>query len=370
MELAALRDPGLVPQAVAAAVGVREEPGRPLLATLTDALRPKRLLLVLDNCEHLLDACARLADALLRACPHLTVLATSREALGIAGETVWRVPSLAAPGGAATARHPPPVEALTRYEAVALFVDRARAVQPRFAVTAESAPAVAAVCALLDGIPLALELAAARVRALSVDQLLARLEDRFRLLTGGQPHGPGAPPDAAGGGGLEPRPAHRARARAVPAPGGVRRGLEPGGRRGGGPRPRRHRGGLARDDVLDLLTRLVDQSLVLAEAPPAGPARYRLLETLRQYAQHKLVEAEEVAAVRARHAAHYLALAEQAAPALHGPEQLAWLDRLEGEHANLRPGAGLAGGAGRAGASRASPPRPPRPRPRCGWAPP
>src|SRR5262249_16616015 len=141
-ELDALRDPGLVPAAVAAPLGVREEPGRPLLATLADALRPRRLLLVLDNCEHLLDASARLADARLRAGPRLTPLATSREALGIAGETVWRVPSLALPT-VPDPHHPPPVETLARCEAVALFVDRAQAVQPRFALTPTSAPAVA-----------------------------------------------------------------------------------------------------------------------------------------------------------------------------------------------------------------------------------
>ena len=333
-ELAALRDPALVPQAVAGAVGVREEPGRALLATLTDALRAKRLLLVLDTCEHLLDACARLADGLLRTCAHLTVLATSREALGIAGETTWRVPSLALPA-VPDSRHPLPVEALTRSEAVALFVDRAQAVQPRFALSPESAPAVAAVCALLDGIPLALELAAARIRALSVDQLLARLEDRFRLLTGGSrtalerhqtlraavdwSHALLTEPERvlfrrlavfAGGWGLEA-------AEAV------------------GPDPDGTDGGLAREDVLDLLTRLVDQSLVLVDAPPAGPARYRLLETLRQYARQRLTASGEADVVRGRHAAFYLALAEQAALALSGPEQLAWLDRLEGEHANL-----------------------------------
>jgi predicted ATPase len=141
VELAALRDPGLVPQAVATPLGVREEGSRPLPATLTDALRPRRLLLVLDNCEHLLDACARLADAVLRACPRLTVLATSREALGLAGETVWRVPSLALPAVPAD-QSSLPVETLARCEAVAPFVDRARAVRPRFAVTPESAPAV------------------------------------------------------------------------------------------------------------------------------------------------------------------------------------------------------------------------------------
>ena len=170
-ELAALADPALVPQAVAQAVGVREEPGRPLAATLTDALRPRRLLLVLDNCEHLLDACARLADTLLRAGPRLGLLCTSREALGIAGETVWRVPSLPVPGaGDGDDGVPPPgapdAGGLTRYAAVRLFADRAAAVQPGFAVTDDNAAAVAQVCARLDGIPLALELAAARVRVL------------------------------------------------------------------------------------------------------------------------------------------------------------------------------------------------------------
>src|SRR5262245_31766059 len=163
VELAALRDPGLVPQAVADPVGVREEPGRPLLATLTDALRPKRLLLVLDNCEHLLDACARLADALLRACPHVRLLATGREALGLAGEQAWPVPPLpvpAPPGDAAPA--PRAVARLARNAAVRLFVERAAAVRPAFALTGGNAGAVAEVCRRLDGLPLAIELAAAR----------------------------------------------------------------------------------------------------------------------------------------------------------------------------------------------------------------
>src|SRR5262249_17232311 len=148
---------------------------------LADALRPRHLLLVLDNCEHLLDACAGLADALLRACPGVQVLATSREALGIAGEAPTRVPSLAlpAPGGA------PPFTAVARSEAVGLFVARAAVAQPGFALAAANAAAVAQVCARLDGLPLALELAAARLRALPLEELLVRLDDRFRLLTGG-----------------------------------------------------------------------------------------------------------------------------------------------------------------------------------------
>ena len=335
-ELGALADPALVPQAVAAAVGVREEPGRPLVATLTDALRPKRLLLVLDNCEHLLDACARLADALLRACPHATVLATSREALGIAGETAWRVPSLSLPAPR-DAEPPLPPEALTRYEAVRLFVDRAVAAQPAFRVTAQNAPAVVQVCRRLDGIPLALELAAARVRVLPPVQLLGRLEDRFRLLTGGSRTA------------LERHQTLQATVDwsydllsaqeqtlfdrlSVFAGGWTLEAAE-------------HvcaSGGVDEDDVLDLLTRLVDKSLVLAEEAAGGVARYRLLETLRQYGQHKLAAAGAAAPLRGRHAGVYLALAEALAPDLprhihsSSPASLDALDRLEAEHDNLR----------------------------------
>lgn len=333
-ELGALAEPTLVPAAVAAAVGVREEPGRPLLGTLTAALRPKCLLLMLDNCEHLLEGCARLADALLRACPRLTILATSREALGIAGETGWRVPSLALPDAA----QPPPVAALTQYEAVRLFVDRALADDPAFRVTSHNASAVAEVCHRLDGIPLALELAAARLRVLPVEQLLARLEDRFRLLTGGSrtalprqqtlratvdwSYALLSDPEKtcfnrlavfAGGFTLEAAEAVCADAAAV----------EPAA-------------------VLDLLTHLIDKSLVSAGRLPDGTGRCRLLETLRHYARQTLAASGEAAAVHERHARHFLAYVEQAEPALRGPAQLDWLDwldwleRLEREHDNLR----------------------------------
>src|SRR5207244_384656 len=160
----------LVAQAVASALGVREAPGRALTESLVDYLRPRSLLLILDNCEHLVAACARLAEGLLRSCPELWILATSREALGIAGETAWRVPSLAVPD----ARELPPLERLTEYEGVRLFAERAHAVQRGFALTAENAEAVAQVCARLDGIPLAIELAAARVKGLTVEQIRAR----------------------------------------------------------------------------------------------------------------------------------------------------------------------------------------------------
>ena len=149
--------------------------------TLADSLRGKSMLVVLDNCEHLVEACAHLADAVLRACPNLRILATSREALGVTGETVWRVPSLPVPDP----QQLPPLDRFKEYDAVRLFIDRAVASDPRFAVTISNAPAVAQVCHRLDGIPLALELAAARVRVLAVEQIANRLDDRFRLLTGG-----------------------------------------------------------------------------------------------------------------------------------------------------------------------------------------
>ena len=305
--------------------------GRPLATTLAEALRSRRLLLVLDNCEHLLEACARLADALLRACPHLTVLATSREALGIGGETAWPVPPLGLPPPP-DARRPPPVEALTQYEAVRLFIDRALAGRPDFAVTNRNAPAVAQICARLDGIPLALELAAARVRVLPPEQLLARLEDRFRLLTGAA-----APRSRAtrrcgrrwtGATPCSTEPEQALFARLAVFGGGWT--LEAAEAVCAGE-------GVAAAEVLDLLSALVDKSLVVADEQD-GAARYRLLETIREYALERLVHSGEATAVQQQHAAHYLALATATAGAIltataRGPEGF---DRLEQEHDNLR----------------------------------
>jgi predicted ATPase/class 3 adenylate cyclase/uncharacterized protein HemY len=336
VELAPLADPTLVPQTVASALGVREQPGRPLTETLGDYLKPKALLLILDNCEHLLTACAQLADTLLRNCPRLRVLASSREGLGIGGEQTYRVPSLALPD----ARHLPPPERLHEFEAVQLFADRARLSQASFAVTPTNAAAVAQVCERLDGIPLAIELAAARVKALPVEKLNERLDDMFRLLTGGSRT---ALPRQqtlralidwsydllssserallrrlsvfAGGWTLEA-------AEAVCAGDGVEEW-----------------------EVLDLLTSLVEKSLVLYEER-GGEGRYRLLETVRQYARDRLLEAGEAAAVRGRHRDWCLALAEEAEPKLGGPEQVVWLDRLEREHDNLRAALAWTGAQG------------------------
>ncbi len=326
-EFAPIADPALVPKTVASALNVPEHPGRDMMETLVDALRPKALLLLLDNCEHLLAACRDLAAALLRKCPQLRILATSREGLGVPGETCWRVPSLSVPEDLG---HLPPSEELVLYDAVRLFVDRAVATTPGFTVTRENAPAVARVCHKLDGIPLAIELAAARVKVLAVEQIAARLDDRFRLLTGGsqivlpRQQTLRAAIDwsyhllsetervllrrvsvFAGGWTLEA-------AESVCAVGSV-----------------------VAANILDLLTSLVDKSLVLAETQH-GEARYRLLETVRQYARDRVVEAGEEAEVRTRHRAWCVALAEQAGAELRGPRQGVWLERLEVEHDNLR----------------------------------
>jgi non-specific serine/threonine protein kinase len=330
VELAALADPSLVPQTVATVLGVREAPGRALAESLTDHLRPKTLLLVLDNCEHLVAACAQLAEALLHACPGLRVLATSREALGISGETSLPVPSLAVPD----VRALPPLEALTQFEAVRLFRDRAAAVQRAFRVTDQNAAAVAQICRRLDGIPLAIELAAARLRVLPVEQIAARLDDRFRLLTGGSRTA------------LERHQTLQAAIdwsynllnateRALLLRLSVFAGgwtLEAAEAVGAG-------GEIEARAVLDLLSSLVDKSLALAEAQ-GGQGRYRFLETIRQYAADRLLESGETAAVRDRHLGYFLRLAEEGETALQGAEDSQWLARLETEHDNLRAALG------------------------------
>jgi predicted ATPase/class 3 adenylate cyclase len=327
VELAPLADPALVPQTMAAALGVREEPGRPLTKTLADHLRSRALLLILDNCEHLLSASAQLADTLLRSCPNLRVLASSREGLGVAGEQTYRVPSLSVP----EPQDLPSPERLQEFEAVQLFAARATLSQSAFVVTEGNASAVVQVCRRLDGIPLAIELAAARVKALPVEQVATRLDDMFRLLTGGSRT---ALPRqqtlralidwsynllSDGERLLLPRLSVFAGGWTMEAAEAVCSG-----------------DGLAELEVLDLLTTLVDKSLVQYETRE-GEARYRLLETVRQYARDRLLEAGEGQAVRERHARFFLAMAETAA-AEH--RWGAWLERFEQEHDNLRAALG------------------------------
>ena len=327
VELAALAEPALVPEALASALGVREGQGRPIPDALRAFLEPRALLLVLDNCEHLIHACADLVERLLSACPELRILATSREPLRIRSEATWRVPSLAAPD---PERVPPEPDALARYPAVRLFEERARAAHPAFLLSPRNAAAVAEICARLDGMPLALELAAARVKVLSPEQIAARLDDRFRLLTAGSRTALPRQRTLRGAidwsYGLLPGPERLLLRRLAVFAGGWTIEAGEGACSGDG---------IAADEVLDLLAQLVDKSLVLAEGQD-GQMRYRLLETLRQYAEEELRGAGEEAVLRGRHGEWFLDLAERAELGLVGPEQTAWLERLEREHDNLR----------------------------------
>ena len=344
-DLAPLADGTLVPQAVAAAVGVREVPGQPLAAILAGGLRERRLLLVLDNCEHLLDACAVLVETLLRAAPGVRILATSREALRCEGETVFRVPPLAVPDPS----REEPLERLAASPAVRLFVARARQAQPAFRLDGGNARAVVRICRRLDGLPLALELAAARARGLTPAQLADRLDDRLGQLAGGDRTARRQQTVRAA---LEwshellsASEAALLRRLAVFAGGWTLAAAEAVGpdetsgfvARPGGPTPAAGPAG-----VLAALTGLVDASFVQAEtgAPAAGGAaagaRYRLPETVREYAAERLEASGEGLRARAAHARYVLALAEAAAAQLQGPQQGAWHAVLEAEHDNLR----------------------------------
>jgi predicted ATPase/class 3 adenylate cyclase len=347
VELASLADPGLVPQTVAAVLGVREEPGRALTQTLAEELKRKQLLLLLDNCEHLLAAGAALAGALLTTCPNLRILATSREGLGIAGETAYPVRSLACPDPCDL----PPIERLGQYEAVQLFIDRAVAAAPGFAFEDQNAAAVAQICARLDGIPLALELAAARIKALTPGQIAARLDDRFRLLSGGSRT---ALPRQqtlralidwsydllseaertvlrrlsvfAGGWTLEA-------AEAVCSDFGFAildfgLGTDPTA-------IRNPKSQIRNEDVLDLQSQLVEKSLVLCEEGGSEP-RYRMLETVRQYARDRLLESGEASCVRIRQMEYYGQLAEEVGRKIWTAQESQLRSRLLPEFDNLR----------------------------------
>jgi predicted ATPase/class 3 adenylate cyclase len=327
VELASLSDPTLVPQAVATVLGVKEAAGKSIQQSLVEWLRPKRLLLIFDNCEHLVAACASLAADILRHCPDVRIMASSREPLSVTGEQTYRVPSLSLPDP----KKAQTAESLSQYEAVRLFIERAQAVQPTFSVTDANAPAVAQVCFHLDGIPLAIELAAARIRSLSAEEINRRLDQRFRLLTGGsrdtlpRQQTLRALIDWSYDLLTEPEKALLRRL-SVFAGGWTLSAAEVV-----------CAGEPVEDfDVLDLLTALVDKSLVIYEGDAAGGGRSRLLETVRQYAGDRLQEGGDVEARQERAAAWFLALAEEAEPQLTGPEQGVWLLRLDTEHDNLR----------------------------------
>ena len=326
VELAAVSDAPLVPHVVRKVLGLGETAGVAVPELLISHLRAKRLLLVLDNCEHLVAACAQLAETILSHCPGVQILATSREMLGISGEAAWLVPSLSLPVEDVSLSS----EAGLQWEGIRLFVERAVAAHREFAVTPDNMRTIARVCRQVDGMPLAIELAAARTRTLAVEQIAARLDDRFHLLTLGSrtalprqrtlrmtmdwSHDLLSQPERvllrrlsvfAGGWTLEA-------AEAVCAGDGIEQ---------------RH--------VLDLLSHLAEKSLLTVEQRN-GESRYRLLETIRQYGLEKLLEAPEARRVRDHHLDYCLALAEEAETKLEGAEQAVWFDRLEMELGNLR----------------------------------
>ncbi|MFN0131309.1 MAG: protein kinase domain-containing protein [Phycisphaerales bacterium] len=322
VEVAGVMDSSLVAAAAAAALGVKEQAGRPVVQSLVDRLETKSALLILDNCEHLLAACGELVGTLLRACPDLRIIATSREPLGVVGEATYRVPSLAVP----PARHEPGA-AVERFEAVELFVERARAARPGFEVTPETAATIAEVCRRLDGIPLAIELAAARIRVLSPEQIHAKLHDRFRLLIGGSRTA------------LERHQTLRA---AIDwsydlLPEDERQVLRTLSVFAGGSTLESAGAVCAVDEfgLLDALTHLADKSLVMVDDHGEHP-RYRMLETVRQYAREKLQSASsaEVESACEKHLDYFCSLVERAEPELFGPQQQAWLKRLHDEHDN------------------------------------
>ncbi len=323
VELASTGDARMVPQAVASALGVKEDPGYPVLDALLRFARERRFLLVLDNCEHVVNACAELARRLLEAASGVTILASSREPLNIRGESIYPLAPLAAPTPAPTSR----ADAINPYAAVQLFTDRATAAQPLFRITDDNAAAVAAICHRLDGIPLALELAAARLRAMPVERIAERLSDRFRLLTSGDRTA------------LPRQQTLRAlidwshdlldaheralfRRLAVFAGGFT---LDAAEKVGTG-------GEVGEADGIDLLGQLVEKSLVTLDG--AGE-RYRMLETVREYALERLVASCELNQVQMRHLAFYLALTEAAGPEWNGPKQGAWLSRFDTERENI-----------------------------------
>ncbi|WP_246089912.1 ATP-binding protein [Nonomuraea deserti] len=325
VELATLEDSKLLAQTVLSALHVQNRSSRPPVEVLVEHVRDMQMLVVLDNCEHLLEECAVLAATLVRSAPEVRILATSREALGIAGERVLAVPTLSLP-----LFNDPQPPARTQGEAVQLFAERAAAALPGFEVTENNRETVERICRQLDGLPLAIELAAVRLRMLSPEQLLARLENRFQLLTTGPratlPRQRTLRALVDWSYGLCTEPERLLWARASVFAGGL--DLEAAEAVCSGD-------GIAREQVLDLVAGLVDKSVLVREESPAG-MRYRMLETIRQYGREQLLASGQEAKLRRRHRDHYRDLAARARAESFGPYQVEWFARLRIEHANLR----------------------------------
>ncbi|MEJ2710932.1 MAG: adenylate/guanylate cyclase domain-containing protein [Anaerolineales bacterium] len=318
IELAPLTNPDLIPERVAAALNVEKQPGQALLDTLINYLRNKKLLLLLDNVEHLVRESAQLAEQLLGNCPAIKILVTGREALFIAGEQTLQIPSLSMPERGKTS-----FQEVNNSEAAQLLVARAQAVRPDFDITPENAGAVGEIVRRLDGIPLAIELAAARLRMMTVEQIASKLAHRFRLLTGGR---------------RTALPRQQTLEALIDWSWNLldeqerillrRLSVFSGGWTLEAAQAVTSDDQLDEFDVLDLLGQLINKSLVNVEQLPKEEIRYNMLETIRQYARKRLLEASEVEAIRNRHAAYYVAFGDQASVAVEGPEALLWLDRL------------------------------------------
>lgn len=333
VELADLSDPDLVPQALAAALNLRDSPDQPVIKRLVEFLKIRQALMVLDNCEHLVEACARLAETLLRSCPKLQILATSQEGLGIPGEVTYLVPPLSLP----TAEESPILDRTNPSEAMSLFADRASTALPGFILTNENAPVVAQICQRLDGIPLAIELAAAQVKLMQVDEIAARLDQRFRMLVGGSRTAP--PRQKSLSASIDwsyqllTAPERLLFRRLAVFAGGwsleaAEQVTGSGQREAGFP--------LSPENVAGLLALLVNKSLVTVRRGQGEQTRYYFLETIRQYAIERLKAAGEEPEFHCRHLAYFCRLAEQADLELRGPRQAYWMKQISLDHANLR----------------------------------
>lgn len=324
VELAPLTDPSLVPSAVAKALGINEHTDRPPTATLTDFLLARQALLVIDNCEHLIDACAQLTGCLLNACPDLKILCTSRESLGLTGERVWHTPTLSLPDLKKVSL----ADLLMQYEGIRLFIDRAIAVKTDFSLTEKNSSAVVQICQHLDGIPLAIELAAARVKSMAVGQIASRLDDCFQLLTAVNRTSPARHQTLRAAIDWSYELLSDAERRlfcrlSVFSGGWTLDAAESVCPKEGD--------GIERQDILNLLARLVDKSLVISN----DGQRYGMLETIKQYASEKLALAGELDRMYQNHLNYYLNLAHTGDETIRGPEQMTWLALLKAEQDNL-----------------------------------
>ena len=326
VEFAPISDPALVPQVILTTLSLSEQTGRSPLRTLSDFLQAKRALLILDNCEHLITACAQICNDLLTQCPKLKILATSREPLNISGETIWQVTTLSIPERGKLSL----TDLLLSFESIRLFVERATAVNSEFVLTEQNALAIAQICQHLDGIPLAIELAATRMRIMTTEEIAAHLEDRFDLLNQGS---------------RTAAPHHQTLRAAIDWSYGLlieeervlfrRLSVFAGGWSLEAAKSICTGKSLEQDEIFALLSHLVDKSLVNVE-PKNGTSRFQMLETIRAYARAKLLESGESEIIHRSYLSFFTGWMGEVEPRLHGPEQIHWLDQIETEHDNLR----------------------------------